>query len=146
MASQDQAQVFSGHTARIMIGGKEVGFFFDVSGTIDYGTQPVRVLGQTTAIEHQQTSYNVAGEARQYKIRDEIVNPGGGLAPTTAAEAVRKGVFDLEVIDKVTGGIVLKIEEITLSNMSMGFSVGSLVSQRISFVGINTRMGNQNNG
>jgi hypothetical protein len=109
MASQDQAQVYGGHTAKVVIGDKEVGFFFEVSFSIDYGLQDVPVLGQTTVVEHQQTRYIVSGECRQYQIRDEIVNPQDGLMPSTAAEAIRKGVFDLDILDKVSGKIFMRI-------------------------------------
>jgi len=141
MASIDEAQVFGGHTAKVIVGGREVGFFFDVSYSVDYGTQDVPVLGQTTVVEHQQTRYIVSGECRQYLIRDEILSPGAGILPTTAAEAVRKGIFDLDIVDKVTGKVVIRLEKVTLASGSAGISSGQLVSKRMAFRAINTRMG-----
>jgi hypothetical protein len=144
MASQDQAQVFSGHTAKILIGDKEIGFFFEVSYSVDYGLQDVPVLGQTTVVEHQQTRYIVSGEARRYQIRDEIINPASGLTPANAAEALRKGVFNLDIIDKISGKIAIRLVDVTLGGVSEGISSGQLVSQRISFRGINTTMAQSN--
>ncbi len=146
MASQDQAQVFGGHTAKIIIGGKEYGFFFDVSYSIDYGLQDVPVLGQTTVVEHQKTRYIVSGECRRYLIRDEIINPNEGVMPQTAAEAVRQGTFDLDILDKVTGKLVTRLEQVTLGGGSAGISAGQLVSKRITFRAINTRSGSQTQG
>ena len=141
MASQDQSQVYGGHTAKVIVGDQEVGFFFNVSFTLEYGLQDVPVLGQTTVVEHQQTRYIVSGEFQQYQIRDEIINPQDGIMPTNAAEAVRKGVFHLDIMDKVTGKIWIRIEDVTLGGASAGVSTGQLVSKRIQFRGINTRMG-----
>jgi hypothetical protein len=146
MASQGEAQVFGGHTARIMINGKEVGFFFDLSYSVDYGIQDVPVIGQTTVVEHQQTRFIVSGECRQYLVRDEIVNPSEGILPTTASEAIRKGVFDLDVMDKVTGKVTIRLEKVTLASGSAAISAGQLVSKRIAFRAVNTRMGGQNQG
>lgn len=140
MSSQDQAQVFGGHTAKIIYDGKELGFFFDVSYSIDYGLQDVGVLGQTTVVEHQQTRYAVSGDARRYMIRDEIVN-GKGLAPLSAAEAIRQDSFDLDIIDKISGKVVIRLESVTLASSSAAMATGQLTSQRISFRAINTRAG-----
>lgn len=146
MSSEQQAQVFGGHTAKILIGGREVGFFFDVSYSVDYGLQDVPVLGQTTVVEHQQTRYIVSGEARQYFIRNEIINPEDAVMPKTAAEAIRKDTFDLDIIDKVSGRVVIRLESVTLASGSAGISAGQLVSKRIAFRAINTRSGGQSNG
>jgi len=146
MSSQEEAKVFGGHTAKIIVGGKEVGFFFDLSYSIDYGLQDVPVLGQTTVVEHQQTRYIVSGEFRQYFVRDEIVSPEGSLMPMTAAEAIRKGAVDIDVIDKVTGRVVIRLEQMTLASGSAGISAGQLVSKRMSFRAINTRSGAQSQG
>lgn len=146
MSSQDQAQVFGGHTAKVIIAGKEVGFFFDLSYSVDYGLQDVPVLGQTTVAEHQQTRYIVSGEFRQYLIRDEILTPESAITPMTAAEAIKKGTFDLDVMDKVTGKVVIRLEQVTLGSGSAGISAGQLVSRRTSFRAINTRSGGQSQG
>jgi hypothetical protein len=146
MASQDEARIIGGHTAKVLIGGKEVGFFFDLSYSVDFGLQDAPVLGQTTVVEHQQTRYIVSGEFRQYFIRDELVSPESAILPKTAAEAIRKGTFDLDVIDKVTGKVIIRLEEVSLASGSAGFSTGQLVSKRVSFRAINTRSGSQANG
>lgn len=146
MASQDQAKVFGGHTAKVIIAGKERGFFYDLSYSIDYGVQDVPVLGQTTVVEHQQTRYIVSGEFRKYLIRDEILDPSTDVSPQTAAQAIQQGTFDLDVIDKVTGKVVIRLQEVTLASGSAGISAGQLVSKRISFRAINTRGGSQSQG
>lgn len=146
MAALDEALVLGGHTAKILIDDKDVGFFFDLSVSTDYGLQDVPVLGQTTVVEHQQTRFIVSWEARRYLIRDEIVNPSGSLVPMSAAEALRKRTFDLGIVDKVTGRVVCKLENCSLASGSVGFSSGQLVSQRVSGRAIDTRGGGQSNG
>jgi hypothetical protein len=146
MASQDEARIIGGHTAKVLIGGKEVGFFFDLSYSVDFGLQDAPVLGQTTVVEHQQTRYIVSGEFRQYFIRDELVNPDSAILPKTAAEAIRQGAFDLDVIDKVSGKVIIRLEDVSLASGSAGFSTGQLVSKRVSFRAINTRSGSQASG
>lgn len=148
MAALDEALIIGGHTAKILIDGKDVGFFFDVTISADYGLQDAPVLGQTTVVEHQQTRYIVSWEARKYFIRAEVVNPanGPGLMPASAAEAIRKGVFSLGVLDNVTGQVIRMVESCTLGSGSAAFSAGQLVSQRISGRGIDTRAGGQSSG
>jgi hypothetical protein len=145
MAAIDQAQVFGGHTARVVLGPpgeeKEYGFFYEVNWSVDYGLVPVNVLGQTEDYEHQQTRYKVSGDFRRFRIRDEIIDPGKGLLPTTSAEAIRKGVFHLDIIDKVTNKVVTRLEFVTLGSGSEAISSGQLVSSRVQFQALNTRMG-----
>lgn len=146
MASQDEARILGGHTAKVLVKGKEVGFFFDLSYSTDFGLQDAPVLGQTTVIEHQQTRYIVSGEFRQYFIRDELITPEDAILPKTAADAIRQGAFDIDVIDKVTGKVIIRLEEVSLASGSAGFTTGQLVSKRVSFRAINTRSGSQSSG
>jgi hypothetical protein len=148
MAALDQALVIGGHTAKVLIDGKDVGFFFDLTLSTDYGLQDTPVLGQTTVVEHQQTRFIVSWEARKYFIRDEVINPtnGPGLMPPSAAEALRKATFDLSILDNVTGQVIRTLESCTLASGSAGFSAGQLVSQRISGRAIDTRAGGQSAG
>jgi hypothetical protein len=145
MASQDQAHVFSGHTAKIMIGNKEHGYAQNVSFTPEYGLQDVAVIGQTTVVEHQQTRYIVSGELAEWEVRDEILDPSLGLMPATASEAVRKGLFDLAILDKITGKPFIVLEGVTLGSSSAAVAANTLVTKRITFRALNTRM-TQTNG
>ena len=148
MAALDQALVIGGHTAKVMIDGKDIGFFFDLTFSTEYGLQDTPVLGQTTVIEHQQTRFIVSWEARRYLIRNEVVNPGPatGLLPMSAADALRRATFDLALVDNVSGAVIRVLESCTLANGSAGFSAGQLVSARISGRAIDTRTGGQSHG
>jgi hypothetical protein len=145
MASLDEALVIGGHTAKILIDGKDIGFFFDLTFSTDYGLQDTPVLGQTTVVEHQQTRFIVSWEARRYFIRQEVVNPGvsTGLLPMGAADAIRRATFDLQILDNVSGNIIRTLESCSLASGSAGFSAGQLVSQRIAGRAIDTRTSGQ---
>lgn len=146
MAALDQALILGGHTAKILIDNKDVGFFFDLSLTSDYGLQDAPVLGQTTVVEHQQTRFIVSWEARRYYIRDEVVHVKDSLMPISAAEAIRKKTFDLAIVDKVSGKVVRTLHDNTLGSGSTAFSVGQLVSQRITGRAIDTDSGGSDEG
>ena len=141
MAALDQALVIGGHTAKILIDGKDIGFFYDLTFSTEYGLQDVPVLGQTTVVEHQQTRFIVSWEARKYFIRKEVITPGPstGLLPVSARDALTKATFDLAIMDTVSGAVIRQLEECTLGNGSAGFSAGQLVSQRISGRAVDTR-------
>jgi len=66
--------------------------------------------------------------------------------PSSAAEAIRKGPFDLDIKDNVSGNIIRRLESCTLASGSAGFSAGQLVSKRISGRSINTSTGGKSNG
>jgi|GEM_PF-2902694 hypothetical protein len=148
MAALDQALVIGGHTAKILIDGQDIGFFFDLTFSTEYGLQDVPVLGQTTVVEHQQTRFIVSWEARKYFIRQEVINPSQstGLLPINAADALRRATFDLSILDNVSGQVIRTLESCTLANGSAGFSAGQLVSQRISGRAIDTRTSGQSHG
>lgn len=142
MSSQETARVIGGHTAKISIGGKELGWFLDLSYSTDYGLTDVPVLGDTKVQEHQQTRYVVSGEFRRYMLRDDVaLDQGPGLVPRSAADAIAQGSFDLDVFDKVSGKLIAKLVDVTLGSSSSAFSIGQLTNARITFRAIDTRLG-----
>ena len=138
MANLADQQVLGGHTARIVIGGVDVGFVQGLTWNIDAGVQEVFCLGDISAQEHQQTRYAVSGELNRYYIR-EMLADSSGLGVRTAADMVKDGTFDLQVIDTTTGKTIQVLEGCTLASKASGVQAGQLVSQRYSFRALRTR-------
>lgn len=138
MANLNDQKVIGGHTARIVLDGEDVGFCQGVTWSVDGGVQEVFVLGSTEAQEHQQTHYSVSGEINRYYIRDMIAD-SSALGARTAADMIRTGTFDLQVIDSTSGKTIVVLEACTLGSKSSGVQAGSLVSHRYSFRALRTR-------
>jgi len=138
MANLATQQVIGGHTARILLNGADVGFVQGLTWNIDGGIQEVFVLGSVEAQEHQQTHYSVSGELSRYYIRNMIVD-SSALGARTAADMIRTGTFDLQVIDTTSGQTIETLESCTLATQSSGVQAGALVSQRYSFRALKTR-------
>jgi hypothetical protein len=138
MANLATQQVLGGHTARILLNGVDVGFCQGVTWNVDDGVQEVFVLGSVEAQEHQQTHYSVSGEINRYYIRSNIAD-SSALGARTAADLIRTGTFDLQVVDSTSGQTVVTLESCTLGSQGSGMQAGSLVSQRYSFRALKTR-------
>ena len=138
MANLATQQVLGGHTARILLDGVDVGFCQGVTWNVDDGIQEVFVLGSVEAQEHQQTHYSVSGEINRYYIRDMIVD-SSALGARTAADLIRTGTFDLQVVDTTSGQTIIVLEGCTLATQGSGLQAGALVSQRYSFRALKTR-------
>lgn len=138
MANLATQQVLGGHTARILLNGADVGFCQGVTWNIDDGIQEVFVLGSTEAQEHQQTHYAISGEINRYYIRSMIAD-SSALGARSAADLIRTGTFDLQIVDTTSGQTIITLEGCTLGSQSSGLQAGSLVSQRYSFRALKTR-------
>ena len=138
MANLVNQQVLGGHTARILLGGQDVGFVQGLTWNVDAGIQEVFVLGSVEAQEHQQVHYAVSGELTRYYVRNVIVD-NTALGARTAADMIATGTFDLQAIDTVSGQTIITLEGCTLASKSSGLQAGSLVSQRFSFRALKTR-------
>jgi len=138
MANLAKQQVLGGHTARILLDGADVGFVQGLTWSEDDGLQEVFVVGSVEAQEHQQTHVVISGELSRYYIRNMIVD-SSALGARTAADLIRTGTFDLQVVDTTSGQTIQTLESCTLGSKSSGVQAGSLVSQRFSFRALKTR-------
>lgn len=138
MANVLEAKVLGGHTAKILIDGKEVGYMQGVTWQRNLGLQPVRVIGTVEHQEHQQTDYALTGEIQRHYVRDMLIE-NSKLGARTAAETIRTGTFDLMILDDVTKKPIQTLEGCTLGGDSSGVQVGQLVSKRFTFQALRTR-------
>lgn len=138
MANLTDQQVLSAHTARIFLDSEEVGFVQNISVNIDTGIQGVFAIGSVEDQEHQQTHYSVRGSFSRFYVRDTMIQ-NSKLGARSAAEMIRTGTFDLEILDDNTGEAVTRVEACTLSSKAINISAGSLISHQFSFVALRTR-------
>lgn len=141
MATPEKSQVLSAHKAKILINNKEAGWLQNITYSINFGVQEAFCIGSVETQEHQQTRYQVSGEASQYFIRKKIVTPESGdpFGARTVAEVLQSGTFDIDILDDVSGKPIRRLEECTLASENSGVTAGQLVVRRFSFQGIRTR-------
>ena len=141
MATPEKSQVLSAHKAKILINNKEAGWLQNITYSINFGVQEAFCIGSVETQEHQQTRYQVSGEASQYFIRKKIVTPESGdpFGARTVAEVLQSGTFDIDILDDVSGNPIRRLEECTLASENSGVTAGQLVVRRFSFQGIRTR-------
>jgi hypothetical protein len=141
MATPENSKVLSAHKAKILINGKEVGFLQSLSYSINFGVQGAKAIGTVETLEHQQTAYDVSGEASQYFLRKKIVSPESGdpLGAKTVLEVLESGTFDVDILDDVSKKPIRRLEECTLASESGGVTVGQLVTRRFAFQALRTR-------
>lgn len=141
MATPQDSKVLSAHMAKILINGQEVGFLQNVSYSINLGVQEVFAIGSVETQEHQQTRYQVSGEAGQYFLREKIIQPkpGDPFAARTVTEVLQNGTFDLDILDDVSKKSIRRIEECTMASENSGVTAGQLVVRRFGFQALRTR-------
>jgi hypothetical protein len=127
--------------AKILINGKEVGWLQNITYSINFGVQGAFAIGSVETLEHQQTRYEVSGEASQYFLRDKIVNHQSGdpMGARTVLEVLQSGTFDLDILDDVSKKPIRRIEECTMASENSGVSAGQLVVRRFGFQALRTR-------
>ena len=141
MATPQNSQVLSAHMAKILVNNEEVGFLQNVTYSINFGVQGAKAIGTVETLEHQQTAYDVSGEASQYFLRKKIVSPKSGdpFGARTVAEVLQNGTFDLDILDDVSKKTIRRIEACTMASENSGVSAGQLVVRRFSFQALRTR-------
>lgn len=141
MATPQNSQVLSAHMAKILVNGEEVGFLQNLTYSTNFGIQEVFGIGSVETLEHQQTRYQVSGEASQYFLRKKIVSPKAGdpFGARTVAEVLQTGTFDVDVLDDVSKQPIRRLEQCTLASENSGVTAGQLVVRRFSFQALRTR-------
>lgn len=141
MATPQNSEVLSAHMAKVLIGNEEVGFLQNLTYSINFGIQEVFAIGSVKTLEHQQTRYQVSGEANQYFLRKKIVKRKAGdpLGAKTVEEVLANGTFTVNILDQVSGEVIRTLENCTLASENSGVTAGQLVMRRFSFQALTTR-------
>lgn len=141
MATPQNSKVLSAHMANILVNGQKVGWLQNLTYSINFGVQEAFCIGSVETQEHQQTRYQVSGEASQYFIREKIVSPKAGdpFAARTVTEVLENGTFDIDILDDVSKKPIRRLEECTMASENSGVTAGQLVVRRFSFQGLRTR-------
>lgn len=147
MATPQNSQVLSAHMARIMFksgpngAAMEVGYIQNLTYSINFGLQEVFAIGSVKTLEHQQTRYQVSGEASQYFLRKKIIDaqPGDPFGARTVEEVLQNGTFDVVILDDVSKKPIRTLENCTLGSENSGVTAGQLMVRRFSFQALTTR-------
>ena len=135
MASNSEAQVFSGARAKIRVADDVVGWAQGITWTIDHGLQPVVVVGSYKVKEHNGQVFRVSGSIQRFRIRGEAHKV---LNARSSSEAAGQDLFDLEVIDD-TGEVIAYIEGVSLSGRNGGIQAGQLSTESTPFMALEAR-------
>ncbi|HWQ09993.1 MAG TPA: hypothetical protein VN436_12825 [Holophaga sp.] len=138
MANLTDQKILAAHTAKIYLDGTEVGYLQNVQVNIGTGLVPAFCIGSVEDQEHQQTHYTVNGSFARYYVRDTLIEDSK-LGARTAASMIRTGTFDIDILDDVTGQVVISLEKCTLGSKGMGIQPGALISHQFSFSALRTR-------
>lgn len=141
MATPQDSNVLSAHSAKILVNGQEVGYLNNLTYSINFGLQEVFAIGSVETLEHQQTRYQISGEASQYFLRDKIVAPKSGypFGARTVLEVLQNGTFDIDILDDVSKQPIRRLEGCTMGSENSGVTAGQLVMRRFSFQALRTR-------
>lgn len=137
MANYNEAKIFSGHRATLMIDGKPVGYAQGITWQADFGVVDAPILGSYTVAEHQGTVFRVSGSIQRYRVRG-TAKVRETIDKRSSDAVSKQGLFDMEVKDD-TGEIIAYLRDVTLASKSSGVQIGALVTEATAFRAIDVQ-------
>lgn len=138
----EKGRVFTGARARLLLGGKKVGYATNVAGSEEIQWDPVEVLDNIQVEEHVPVAYRVTFTASLVRIVGETVKtlgywPKQGTSPAThLTNILLAGELSAVIEDNKTGDTIMTLEQVRLASHNFTVSARGMVGQDLTFVAI----------
>lgn len=143
--------VVTGNIVSVKMNGNTVGIIQNVGFQEGYGHQPVTGLGRVNPFEHAPGQARYSLSADWFRLRRTIVNEDippearnledSGIVPVVAADILQGLVFEIQVLDLVSGEPLWTWIDCSYDGGSMNVRKHDIVSQSCNFLGIDRRLG-----
>lgn len=140
MAIRQNQQVKTANTAKILLGGKEVGLLQNVRCNEDYAPEPASGIGDIHVQQHVPTlaRYSVSVGALALRTKSLLAL---GIWPETGDDVLKGNVFDIEVFDKQSGSVTRKYLNCTFASGDVEIQKHAIISNNCQFMALNVSGG-----
>lgn len=124
----------SGARVAFSINGSKVAFANAINYTVSHDHQPVDVLDQLDPAEYAETGYRVTFSATMFRVANQSAI-ALGIRPKFQ-DILLQPELSAELIDRVTGQTLLRLERVKCTEESMSIDSRTLGSVTLNFVAI----------
>lgn len=142
MASQYQQTVHTGNTILIKYKGITVGRAQGLDGRRSFGTEGVYEIGSIMPQEHVYQRYEGTFTLERFLLRKGDLAAAGVAA--LGEEILKRGVLDMEVIDKITHKTHRVYRGCTIVDYSENYRVGAIAGENTTFTYLSCDDGEEN--
>lgn len=127
------ATVMTGARAIFRLAGNKVAFASNVSFNENIQYEPVNVLDQLEVAEHAEVGYAVDLQCQNFRVPEQSVKQLGIMSRLQGI--LTQGEMTAEVIDSVTGAIILLMTGVKLQARQTTVDARGVMTETWSFVG-----------
>ena len=127
-------QVMTGPKAIFRVNGVQIAYASSVSFNENIQLEEVNVLDRLETVEHAEVGYRVDMSCQSFRVQNQSVKQLGLMS--RLGDILTQGVLTAEIIDRVSGAVILLMEGVKLESRQTQVDARGLMTETWSFRGI----------
>lgn len=128
------SNVMTGPKAIFRINGTQIAYASSVSFNENIQLEEVNVLDRLEVLEHAEVGYRVDMSCQSFRVQNQSVKQLGLMS--RLGDILTQGVMTAEIIDRVSGAVILLMEGVKLESRQTQVDARGLMTETWSFKGI----------
>lgn len=128
------SQVMTGAKAVFRLNGVQVAYASSVTFNENIQLEEVNVLDKIEVVEYAEVGYRVDLSCQSFRVANESVKQLGIMS--RLGDILTQGVLTAEVIDRVSGAVILLMEGVKLESRQTSVDARGLMTESWNFKGI----------
>ena len=128
------SNVMTGPKAIFRINGTQIAYASSVSFNENIQLEEVNVLDRLEVLEHAEVGYRVDMSCQSFRVQNQSVKQLGLMSKL--GQILTQGVMTAEIIDRVSGAVILLMEGVKLEARQTQVDARGLMTETWSFKGI----------
>jgi hypothetical protein len=128
------SNVMTGPKAIFRINGTQIAYASSVSFNENIQLEEVNVLDRLEVLEHAEVGYRVDMSCQNFRVQNQSVKQLGIMSKL--GDILTQGVLTAEIIDRVSGAVILLMEGVKLEARQTQVDARGLMTETWSFKGI----------
>jgi hypothetical protein len=126
--------VMTGAKAIFRLNGAQVAYASSVTFNENIQLEEVNVLDRLETLEHAEVGYRVDLSCQSFRVSNQSVKQLGIMS--RLGDILTQGVLTAEIIDRVTGAVILLMEGVKLESRQTSVDARGVMSESWNFRGI----------
>jgi hypothetical protein len=128
------SNVMTGPKAIFRINGVQIAYASSVSFNENIQLEEVNVLDRLEVLEHAEVGYRVDMSCQSFRVQNQSIKQLGIMS--RLGDILTQGVLTAEIIDRVSGAVILLMEGVKLESRQTQVDARGLMTETWSFKGI----------